>query len=196
MGFKKQMETTGKVETPEGTRKEAELLYLHNIVTIVKKNEIPHLLIMNLDQTPLKYLSAMNHTIAKQNSKSASIAESSDKRSITGIFPITLNGHFLSIQLIYGGKTMQSLPRFKFPNGFLLSCSPKQFRKAMESIKLINEIIIPYVQSQRRELGKPKQAILVIMDVFRGQITDDVISLLRDNNTFWYWILWLNSLNP
>ena len=52
----------------------------------------------------------------------------------------------------------------------------------MESIKLINEIIIPYVQSQRKELGKPKQAALVIMDVFRGQITDDVISLLRDDN--------------
>ena len=52
----------------------------------------------------------------------------------------------------------------------------------MESIKLINEIIIPYVQSQRKELGKPKQAALVIMDVFRGQITDDVISLLRNDN--------------
>ena len=35
----------------------------------------------------------MNHTIAKQNSKSASIAGSSDKRSITGTFTITLNGH-------------------------------------------------------------------------------------------------------
>ena len=86
------------------------------------------------------------------------------------------------MQLIYGGKTKQSLPRFKFPDGFSLSCNPKHFSNAMESIKLINEIIIPYVQSQRKELGKPKQAALVIMDVFRGQITDDVISLLRDNN--------------
>ena len=55
MGFKKRMRTTGKVEIPEGARKEAELLYLHNIVTIVEKYEIPHSLIMNLDQTPLKY---------------------------------------------------------------------------------------------------------------------------------------------
>ena len=86
------------------------------------------------------------------------------------------------MQLIYGGKTKQSLSRFKFPDGFSLSCNPKHFNNAMESIKLINEIIIPYVQSQRKELGKPKQAALVIMDVFRGQITDDVISLLRDNN--------------
>ena len=35
MGFKKWMQTTGKVEIPEGARKDAELLYLHNIVTIV-----------------------------------------------------------------------------------------------------------------------------------------------------------------
>ena len=137
---------------------------------------------MNLDQTSLKYLPAMNHATAKQNSKSASIAESSDKSSITGTFTITLNGHFLPMQLIYGGKAKQSLARFKFPNGFLLSCNPKHFRDAMESIKLINEIILSYGQSQHKELGKPKQVILVIMDVFRGQITDDVISLLRDNN--------------
>ena len=39
-----------------------------------------------------------------------------------------------------------------------------------------------YVQNQRNELRKPKQAALVIMDVFRGQTTDDVISLLRDNH--------------
>ena len=72
------MRTTGKVEIPEGARKEAELLYLHNIVTIVEKYEIPHSLIMNLDQTPLKYIPAMNHTVAKQNYKSVSIAGSSD----------------------------------------------------------------------------------------------------------------------
>ena len=86
------------------------------------------------------------------------------------------------MQLINGGKTKRSLPRIKFPDGFSLSCNPKHFSNTMESIKLVNEIIIPYIQSQRKELGKPKQAALVIMDVFRGQITDDVISLLRDNN--------------
>ena len=67
-----------------------------------------------------------------------------------------------------GGGTKQSLPRFKFPDGFSLCCNPKHFSNAMEAIKLINEIIIHNVQSQRKELGKPKQATLVIMDVYRG----------------------------
>ena len=150
------MWTTGKVEIPQGARKEAELLYLHSIVMIVKKYKISHSVTMNLDQTPLKYIPAMNHTMAKQNSKSVSIAGSSDKRSITGTFTITLNDYFLPMQLIYGGKTKQSLSRFKVPNGFSLSCSPKNFSNAMESNKLINDIIIPYVQSQHKELGKPK----------------------------------------
>ena len=89
-------------------------------------------------------------------------------------------------------KTKQSLPRFKFLNGFLLICNPKHFNNAMEPIKLIDEIIIPYVRSQRKELGKPKQAALVTMDVFRDQITDNVISLLRDNNI--YYVLVLNNM--
>ena len=86
-----------------------------------------------------------------------------------------MNDHFLPMQLIYGEKTKQSFPRFKFPDGFSLSCNPKHFSNTMESIKLINEIIIACVQIQRKELGKPKQAAFLIMDVFRGQLTNDVI---------------------
>ena len=104
MDFKKRMQTTGKVEITEGARKEAELWYLHNIVTIVEKYQILQSLIMNLDQTPLKYIPAMHHTMAKQNSKSVSIAGSSKKRTFT----ITLNGHFLLMQLIYGGKQSEA----------------------------------------------------------------------------------------
>ena len=54
------MRTTGKVEIQEGAKKKAELLYLHNIVTIVEKYKIPDSLIMILDQTSLKYIPAMN----------------------------------------------------------------------------------------------------------------------------------------
>ena len=41
MGLARRMKTIGKVEIPEGAKKEAELLYLHNIVAIVEEHEIP-----------------------------------------------------------------------------------------------------------------------------------------------------------
>ena len=92
---------------------------------------------MNLDQTPLKYVPTMNHTMAKKNSSSVSIIGSSDKRSITGTFIITLDGNFLPMQLIYGGKTVKSLPNFEFPESFSLSANPKHFSNTKESIKVV-----------------------------------------------------------
>ena len=86
------------------------------------------------------------------------------------------------MQLIYGGKTEKSLPRFNFPESFSLSANPKHFSNTAESIKVIEEVVIPYIEKQRQELEKPNQAALLIMDVFRGQMTEKVTSLLHDNN--------------
>ena len=149
------MKTTGKVEIPEGARKEAELMYLHNIVAIVEENKIPQILVMNLDQTPLKYVPVSHHTVAKNRVKSVSIAGSCDKRCITGTFVITLEREFLHLQLIYDGKTKHSLPKYKFPESFSLSVNPKHFSNTEESIKIIEEIFLPYVEEEREKLDDP-----------------------------------------
>ena len=66
------------------------------------------------------------------------------------------------------------MPRFNFPESFSLCANPKNFSNTAESIKVI--------EKQRQELEKPNQAALLIMDVFRGQMTEEVTSLLHDNN--------------
>ena len=65
------------------------------------------------------------------------------------------------MQLIYGGKTNQSLPRFKFPESFSLSVNPKHYSNTLESIKIIDEVIIPYVNAQREILSNPNQATFI-----------------------------------
>ena len=122
MNFKKRMKTTVKIEILEGAKKESKLLYLHDIVSLVDDHIIPDSLILNLDQTKLKYIPSANHTLAKKGSKSIGIAGSDDKRCSTGTFTVSLKGGFLSMQLIYGGKTNQSLPE-----SFSLSVNPKQY---------------------------------------------------------------------
>ena len=87
------------------------------------------------------------------------------------------------MQLIYGEKTNESLPRFKFPESFTLSVNPKYYSNTLESIK-ITEVIIPYLNAQREILSNPNQAALLIFDVFRGQITDEVTSHLLQNNIY------------
>ena len=60
MGLKKRMKTTGKIKIPDGAKKEAQLLYLHDILSQVDDHNIPHSLILNLDQMKLKYIPSAN----------------------------------------------------------------------------------------------------------------------------------------
>ena len=114
MSLVKRMPTTEKVEIPEGVKEEVKFVYLHDIVAIAEEHNVPSSLILNLDEKFLKYIPVGRQSLAKKGSKLVSIAGSTYKRNITATFIITLSGNFLPMQLIYAGKTTQSLPRFKF----------------------------------------------------------------------------------
>ena len=185
MGFVRRFATTGKVEITEGVKREAELLFIHEIVHQVEDNDIPHSMILNLDQTPLKYVPCGKTTLAKKSSKTVPIDGVSDKRMITATFTVTLDGQFLPMQLIYSGKATRSIPKVEFPKGFSLSANPKHFSNEEESLKLMEEIIIPYYRNERRRLGlETEHPGLLIMDVFKGQTTSAVRDLLKENNIF------------
>ena len=99
------------------------------------------------------------------------------KQAITGTFVITLNGKCLHFQLI------KSLLKFKFPDGFSLSVNPKHFSNTEESIKILREIIIPYLEKQRKVEKLPSNhPALPILDVFRGQLTGIVVDEMRKHN--------------
>lgn len=105
------MSTIGKVEIPEGAKKEGQFMYLYDIVGLVKEHVAPPSLVLNLDQTPCIYPAA-RQSLAKKGAKSEPIACSTNKISMTGTFIITLSGYFLLIELIYGTETKRSLSRF------------------------------------------------------------------------------------
>ena len=159
MGFVRRRGTTAKLEIPDGVFKEAQLLFTHDIVSKVDKYNIPDSLIINIDQTPTKYVPVSRSTLAKKNSKAVANKGSSDKRSIAATFSISFSGKFLPMQLIYGGKTTKSLPRFKFPNDFSLSVNKTHYSNEKEALQINrrNLSAIHRKGSSRRESpGQPK----------------------------------------
>ena len=90
---------------------------------------------------------------------------------------------FLPMQLIYGGTTSQSWAKVEFPETFSLSANPKHYSNTEESVKLIEEIIIPYIEKERDTLNLSQtHPSLLIMDVFSGQMTSEVLNLLSQND--------------
>ena len=171
MGFVKRAATTGRPDIPEGAKKEAEIIFLHQTVDLVEENNIPPSLIMNSDQTPLKYAPLTSKTLAEKGSKNVGISGMTYRKSLKATFGITFSNTSLSIQLIYGGKIAQSIPRTKSLESFSLSANVKHFNNTTKSSKLIYEIILPYVERERRRLDSEDQPALLIIDVFRGQMT-------------------------
>ena len=148
MGFVRRMATTAKMPIPDKARKEIELVFMHKTVQKVEKHNIPHSLIIDADQTPSKYTPVGRSTLADKNIKDVQISGNADKISIIATFAETLDGSFLPFQLLYKGKTTQSLPKFDFPNGFSLSVNEKHFSNTQESIKFLKEIVIPFVDKK------------------------------------------------
>ena len=127
MHYARRKNTPSKVEIPDKARKEIEYQFHFDIVSKVEKYNIPDALIINLDQTPSYLVPCKKFTMAPKGSTNVAIHGCDDKRPITATFVITLAGEFLSIQLIYGGKTLQSLPRYQFPNSFSQSVNEKHY---------------------------------------------------------------------
>ena len=90
-----------------------------------------------------------------------------------------MNGQFLPMQIIYGGKTSKSI----LPDRFLVSANPKHYTNEEESLKMMKHIIIPYVQKQRNTLKLDAEYLaMLLMDVFQGQMTNPAKEILKRNN--------------
>ena len=78
---------------------------------------------------------------------------------------------------------MQSLPRYKFLEGFSRSVNEKHFSSTVEAAKFLDEIIAPFVKRKRESKSlSSDHKFLVIFDVFKGQMTHEVLKILAKNH--------------
>ena len=82
MGFVRRGKTASKPEIPQRAKNEAALILQHQIVDLVEKYQIASLMLINIDQTPLKYAPVSNQTMAQKRSKHVAIEGSSYKNAI------------------------------------------------------------------------------------------------------------------
>ena len=65
-----------------------------------------------------------------------------DNRNITLNFVISLSREFLSLQIIYGGKTKASQSRgIDFPPEFSVTQNPKHWLNENKTLKLLDQVI-------------------------------------------------------
>ena len=115
----------GKIEPIKRFLLEEKLTFQRRIALIIEEHDIPKELILNLDQTPLPYVSPGKYTFNPKGAKTVTVPIKGidDNRQIFTTFTVSMTGELLPIQLIYEGKTPRSHPRFDFPADFNISFS-------------------------------------------------------------------------
>ena len=117
MGLVKYKATTTVKITPE-MFEDLKQQFLTDIETISKLEDIPKDLVIDWDQTAVKYIPVSNWTQEVKGTKLVEIAGTDDKRQITATLTVTASGEMLPAQMIYGGKTPACLPSVDFPEGW------------------------------------------------------------------------------
>ena len=137
--------------------------------------EIPHYLILNWDQTAINYVPIFNWTMAKKGTHKVSIAGIDNKRQITLVLAATMTGKLLPIQLVYQGKTKESLLPVDFPASWDVTFSLNHWCNEITMDSYIRKIICPCIVETRPE-GIMLQILIIIL--FRISLKNCVITLI------------------
>ena len=77
-----------------------------------------------------------------------------------------------------GLKLIKAYPAISFLEKF-----QKHYSSEKQYMNLIEEVILPYISKRQQKMNQPNQVALFIFNVFRGQITDDVLKFFKQNIT-------------
>ena len=183
MNWAKRNGTTGKIEASKQFLLEEKLTFQKKISDVIFEHDILKELIINLDQTPLSYVSPGKYTFDVKGVETVPIKGIDDKRQITATFAISMSGEFLPIQVIYEGKSKRCLPKYTFPASFDVTFSENHWSNTKKSLNFFNKIVFPHFKNVRKAKAYPdEQMSLIIMDTFKGQSNDEVAKLCRKNN--------------
>ena len=168
MKFLRRAVTTSRPVITRSLWVEVRSQFLYEITDKVLKHNIPDELIINVDQTPSKFVATGNVTMAAKGEKHISRAGATDKRAIAVTLSESLDGHILPFQLIYTGKMQISLPNVAFPDGFCLAYNQKHWSNETETIRLIEDVLVPYIEKVMEEkFLPPSQKSLLLWDALR-----------------------------
>ena len=98
MNLSRRMVTTSQPIIRKSIWEEVRLKFLHDIVDICIEYQILDELIINIDQTPSKYVASGKVTMAEKGSRHVSRKGADDKRQVTSTLSETLSGEILPFQ--------------------------------------------------------------------------------------------------
>ncbi|KAG2433645.1 hypothetical protein HYH02_012573 [Chlamydomonas schloesseri] len=132
----------------------------------------------NMDQTGIHLLPTRGISRAPVGAKRVALVDRADKRQITAVLAASLSGNILPTQLIFQGKTKQSLPseevrkkpEFK---GWDFTCTTNHWASLATMKAYVTKVLVPYFNAHKRSTHQSCVLMLDCWSVHRSQAFRD-----------------------
>jgi len=122
-------------------------------------------------------------TMEKERASGVSIANADDKKQLIAVLAVTAAGEYLGPQLLYKRKTTKCHPQISFSDGWNIWHSDNHWSNKKTIEGCIEIIVIPFIAHKSLILKlEPKHPAMALFDGFKGQMTDNIHSLLVADN--------------
>ena len=149
MGFvKRKVSNAGKILS-SAIFLELREQFLADIAAEVIMNDIHPDLIINWDQTGLKFVPTGDWTMNLSGDKVVSIVGSDDKREITAVLAVTITGRCLPPQLLYKGTTSKCHPIIEFPERWDIWHSHNHWSNEETMKRYLDKILLMFLSTNQ-----------------------------------------------
>ena len=146
---------------------EVKASFLNKVAEAVSTFHILPTMVVNCDQTGSKMVPVNPWSLAAEGSKQVAIVGLYDKREITVLLSVSLDGQLLPPQVIYAGKTSHCHSSVVVPPGWNITHSQNHRSTEETMIEFIEKVLSPHMATERQHLQLPGDTFgLCLWDVF------------------------------
>ena len=136
------------------------------------KDEFDDHLIINMDETPVYFDLVPGKTVNEKGAKSVLVRTTgNEKRHFTVVLAVSANGDVLPPMVIFKGKREL---KFDFPKDWVVTVQEKGWMDGELMLRWIKDIYLKFTKKDRS---------MLVLDSFRGHLTDKVKKSLRKGNS-------------
>ncbi len=166
---------------PEALEARAAAFY-EELAKLKSANIIPLSLIINMDETPIYFDSIPNRTVQRKGARECIIRTTgSGRKHVTAALSVSAAGDILPSMLIFKGIRPLKLREEALRDGIVQKVQPKAWMDEEKMHDFLDEILIPYVEKKKEDLGLDNVSALFISDAFSAHKVGSIRSKLISN---------------
>lgn len=193
-GFTYKKATTSGQKLPVDWERQVETMIDRAAAVVITKKVAHPSLVINWDQSAIMLMPTSTYTFHDKRDKHVSVTGQDDKRQITAVVGVTLEGELLGLQLIFQGqernrKQHKAVPVLD-PNfvlrlahaGWHLTQTPNHWSSQQSMRDYVDFVITPFVRAKRQLHNCPNSPALLLFDCWSVHKSHEFLAWMKEQH--------------